>query len=68
MKERVRYVCEICHTEYNSKSSASQCEETHVTKLKITDKRYVPFDSDNSGFPIRITVVDDKGKKAIYKR
>ena len=37
-------------------------------KLKIVNQRFRPYTQDQSGFPIRIEVADEKGNKAVYKR
>ena len=69
MKEKMLYVCEICHTEYAKQSDAEACESSHKTKLKITDCRYLSYRSSHSGFPVSIKVTDkDTGETVVYKR
>lgn len=68
MKTKTLYTCEHCRTDYNSKQKAKNCETTHKTELHIADMRFLPFSVDSKGFPVSITVRDDKGNEVIYKR
>ena len=67
MKEKTLYTCEICHTSYANKQEAIECEKYHYVNLTIIEKCYRPkgIGSINDGFPISITLEDEKGNKAI---
>lgn len=70
MKPKTLYTCEICHTDYTKKEDAIACEKFHSKELQITSKRYLPKNSACYGnhLPITITVKDEKGNIATYKR
>lgn len=68
MKEVNKYICEVCNTEYKNKSDAADCEKNHKIKLKIKDKKYLPLNMDNSGYPLNINVEFEDGKVIKYKR
>ena len=68
MKTKTLYTCEFCHTDYADKADAEACAANHTKKLKIVDMRSLPYKCDKSGFPVTITVSDDKGNTRIYKR
>jgi len=68
MKVKTLYTCEVCHTDYANEKDAKACEAMHGSKFKIVDKRFLPYKQDKSGFPISITVVNEKGEEKIYKR
>lgn len=66
MKEKKLYTCEFCHTDYAEKFACKQCEQNHKTNLAIKGMRFKPITVDQSGFPISITVVTDKGLEKVY--
>lgn len=66
MREKKLYTCEICHTDYTEKFACKQCEQNHKTKLTIKSMIFKPITVDESGFPIRITIVTDKGLEKVY--
>lgn len=68
MKEKTLYTCEYCHTDYASRLDAERCEKIHNQKLKIVDKRYLSYKQDKSGFPVSITIRNEKGEEQIYKK
>ena len=41
MKERMRYICEMCGTEYSAKEKAERCEASHEKNVKVTKFEYV---------------------------
>lgn len=41
MKEKIRYICEICGTEYSTKEKAEECEASHEKNVKVTKFEYV---------------------------
>lgn len=68
MKTITIYQCEFCKTEYLDKEECKQCENNHKKNLKIVETKYVPFISDESGYPARIEVGFDNGKVLTYYR
>lgn len=68
MKEKILYTCEHCHTDYKNKKEAEECEASHKRGLKIVNQCFLPYAQDQSGFPIRIEVVDSQGYRVVYKR
>lgn len=68
MKEMVKYQCEYCCTEYKDKSKAEQCENNHKLKAKLKSKRYLPYESDRSGYPMSLNIEFEDGKVITYKR
>ncbi len=51
MKELKIYQCEICGTRYPSEEKAKECEENHVTNLKIINCIHWKKVSCEDGFP-----------------
>ena len=41
MKEKMRYICEMCGTEYSTKEEAEVCEASHEKNVKVTKFEYV---------------------------
>lgn len=68
MKQKTLWMCEVCGTEYNERIKADKCENNHKKKLKIVGKRYLSITQDRSGMPETITVQDENGNTAVYKR
>ncbi len=68
MKEKKLYVCEVCNTSYASKEDAKKCEENHVGIRKILSYRFLPFRSDQTGYPQTIDVEMNNGKIIKYHR
>lgn len=64
MKSKVLYTCEYCHTDYTSEKSARECEDYHRKGLKIVSAKY----EWKGAMPVSITVVDNDGFRATYKR
>lgn len=68
MKEKTLYTCEKCKTDYADRKDAIRCEENHSKKIKIHDMRFLPYSQDKSGFPVTVTLIDQNGNKATYKK
>lgn len=68
MKEISLWKCEVCGTEYKEKAACKKCEERHKKGGKIVKMRYLPYTSDQSGYPNKITVEFEDGVKKIYSR
>ena len=68
MKKKELYVCEVCNTSYASKHDAQKCEENHVGIKSIVSCKYLPFNSDHTGCPQKITVETNDGRKIEYHR
>lgn len=68
MKEVKKYICDICHTEYNEKSVCDKCEKGHVTAKEIVKERHLSKEQNGKGYPISITVKMSDGTFQIYKR
>lgn len=41
MKEKMRYICEMCGTEYGKREEAEACEASHEKDVKVTKFEYV---------------------------
>ena len=65
MKVETKYVCELCGTVYNDKSSCEACEQSHFANLKIIPcKQYNLYEK----WPKYITVQNrDTGERATYE-
>lgn len=59
MKEVKHYICDICHTEYNSKCQCEQCEKSHKNISQTQNKK---------GYPHKIDVEFEDGSVLTYKR
>lgn len=68
MKEMTLWKCDICGTEYKEKLKCQKCEASHKKKDKIVSMRHLPYTSDASGYPDKITVEFEDGIKKIYSR
>ena len=68
MKKKILYVCDYCHTQYKDEITAQVCERNHKQKLKIVGTRYLPATQGGSELPVTITVENEFGNQAIYKR
>lgn len=67
MKEKQLFVCELCNTEYTDKKKAKLCEDSHKTKFKIKNMRYVAMNNYRSGFPVTVTLEAEDGSIKTYK-
>ncbi len=68
MKTINRYICEICNTEYDSKDTATKCEENHCKPIDIYNCRYVNMSNNMNGYPVAISVKMADGTIQTYKR
>lgn len=68
MKELSKYQCEYCKTEYSNKCDCAECEANHKGFARIKEKRYLPYKSDRSGYPIELNILFEDGKVIKYKR
>ena len=55
MKETTLWKCDICGTEYRDKKQCQKCESNHKKEGKIVKMRHLPYTSDQSGYPDKIT-------------
>lgn len=67
MKIKQLYVCELCHTEYNTKEKAAFCEKSHKPIQAVKEERYVSIKDNAKGFPIRVVLTTKDGSAAIYR-
>lgn len=58
MKELKLYQCEICGTQYKSKTECDNCEKSHKKELKIIHMRFLPYKNSEDGFPTAIVMKD----------
>ena len=56
MREVKRYRCEICGTEYASKTDAEKCEEIHIKPIAV-EYVYKP----NMAYPVKAKATFSKG-------
>ena len=68
MKELKLYQCEICGTRYPSEEKAKECEENHVTNLKIINCIHWKKVSCEDGFPAEIIVESEDGRVETYRK
>ena len=68
MKEHKLYECEFCHTKYADPKVAEKCEKNHKKAKKIVNLRYLPIKNEIGGYPDRVEVEFEDGKKIMYKR
>lgn len=66
MKEVKHYICEICNTEYNDKTKATECEKSHKKAVKIKDTRYLSKGQNAKGYPQKIEVEFGDGTTKWY--
>ena len=58
MKELKLYQCEICGTQYKSKTECEKCEKSHKKGLKMTYMKFLPYKNSEDGFPTAIVMKD----------
>ena len=68
MKEIKQYKCEHCGTIYVDKDKALQCEKNHKFGVDIASVHYLPYASDNTGYPNKILIEFNDGAREEYKR
>lgn len=67
MKEKKLYECEYCHTTYNDRKKAEECEKNHKKIKGIVNMRYIPIKDNHQGYPTAVYVEFEDGTKAWYK-
>ena len=68
MKTKKLYECELCHTNYSEKEKAEQCEKCHQKVVAVADTRYLSYNLDQSGVPIKICIKFTNGKNIWFRR
>ncbi len=68
MKETTLWKCDVCGTEYRDKKQCQKCENNHKKEGKIVKMRHLPYTSDQSGYPDKITVKFEDGVEKVYSR
>lgn len=68
MKKVELYKCELCNTSYKSEDMANKCEQSHKIAKSIVDAKYRSFASNDKGYPDKITICFNDGKKIIYEK
>ena len=68
MKVDVSYVCGICGTRYGTEELCMECENSHLTAVKIKKGKYNPFLIDSMGYPKEIVVEMSNGDLVTYKK
>lgn len=66
MKKIDLYMCEYCHTQYADKNQATKCEKNHKKIKEIIEMRYLPINSDATGYPDKIKVIFSDGGERLY--
>ena len=64
MKELKLYECEICHTRYEERQKAEDCEKSHVGEPKIIESYYT---SPNNKYPCKLDVEFNDGTVITYR-
>lgn len=67
MKETKIYICEVCGTQYASKTRCMACEKSHKKPLRIKNCKYLPKQNSEKGYPFRIDVKMEDGEVISYK-
>ena len=67
-ERRYLWKCDICGTEYRDKKKCEKCETGHKKNGKIVKMRHLPYTSDQSGYPDKITVKFEDGVEKMYSR
>ena len=68
MKEITQYQCELCKTLYDSEEKAITCEQSHKTIIASEPCKYKSFESNPEGYPSKIMVTFNDGRKIIYDK
>ena len=68
MKEKVKWQCEFCNTEFTDKKSAEVCESSHKTIISIIGKKYLPIRVDRTGYPSCVEIKMSDGSTVKYRR
>ena len=68
MKNVTLWKCDICGTEYRDKKKCEKCETGRMKNGKIVKMRHLPYTSDQSGYPDKITVKFEDGVEKMYSR
>lgn len=68
MKEIKHYICDICHTTYNEKQKAVDCEKAHKKPIGFAECTYKPIPMENKGYPYKIMVSMSDGTMVRYIR
>lgn len=66
MIEKQLYECEYCHTRYNNREEALECEANHKIVDHIAEGWYTSKSHDKRGLPYRIAVVFNDGTSVMY--
>lgn len=51
-----------------TKKQCQKCESNHKKEGKIVKMRHLPYISDQSGYPDKITVKFEDGEELVYSR
>ena len=68
MTELKIFKCDVCGTRYQSEKRAKECEENHITKMKIVTCLHWKKESCEDGFPAEIIVESEDGREHTYRR
>lgn len=68
MKQIVLYTCEHCGYQYANKLDAQKCEKNHKIPVGVKNAKYTCIGVDETGYPIRVTIVFSDGSERCYKR
>lgn len=63
MKKIELYECEICHTKYNEKQRAQNCEKAHVKALEIKDCIF----NNDAKYPFKLLIKFEDGKEIWFR-
>lgn len=67
MKEKTKYLCDFCGTEYASCVDCQKCEENHKQPKKIVSTKYYPKSMNEKGYPQNVAILMSDGTKVIYE-
>lgn len=67
MKVITRYKCDICNREYSNEAMAVECEQKHITDLKLVSSEYEAIPLRGLRFPVRVVLQSPNGEKMAYR-
>ena len=68
MIKREFFQCEFCGTVYQVEENCVRCEGNHKRIVSTRAAKYLPLESDKSGYPTRVVVTMSDGKEMEYSR
>lgn len=64
MRKIELYQCEVCHTQFNDKTKAEECEKSHCKIESVAPKKW----RAKEAYPDKVVVTFSDGKEIHYER